>query len=109
VRSNRVETRPSGHGRWTANHLDYQLQLDAWFEKANARTHKTLSARPVDRRLEEPTVMRSLTDHEPGLDRRWVVAVVQASVPLVSLKGDTYRLKDRDLALRPGRQSAEIA
>ena len=28
-------------GRRFANHLDYQLQLDAWFLKANARTHKT--------------------------------------------------------------------
>ena len=40
-------------GRRFANHLDYQLQLDAWFEKANARTHKTLRERPVDRLLEE--------------------------------------------------------
>ena len=31
-------------GRRFANHLDYQLQLDAWFLKANARTHKTLRA-----------------------------------------------------------------
>ena len=36
-----------------ANELDYQLQLDEWFEKANARTHKTLRARPVDRLIEE--------------------------------------------------------
>ena len=36
-------------GRRFANHLDFQLQLDAWFVKANARTHKTLRARPVDR------------------------------------------------------------
>jgi DNA replication protein DnaC len=28
---------------------------------------------------------------------------------LPSLKGDSYRLKDRDLGLRPGRHSAEIA
>jgi DNA replication protein DnaC len=28
---------------------------------------------------------------------------------ILSLKGDSYRLKDRDLGLRPGRQSAEIA
>ena len=27
----------------------YQLERDAWFEKANARTHKTLRARPSDR------------------------------------------------------------
>ena len=58
-----------------ANHLDYQLQLDDWFVKANARRHKTLRARPVDRLLEEREVMRPLPDHEPGLDRRWVVRV----------------------------------
>ena len=62
-------------GRRFANHLDYQLQLDAWFEKANARTHKTLRARPVDRLVEERQVMRSLPDHEPDLDRRWMVRV----------------------------------
>jgi hypothetical protein len=32
-------------GRHFANERDYQLQLDAWFEKANARTHKTLRCR----------------------------------------------------------------
>jgi len=56
-----------------ANHLDYQLQLDDWFVKANARRHKTLRVRPVDRLLEEREVMRPLPDPEPGLDRRWVV------------------------------------
>jgi hypothetical protein len=29
------------------------LQLDAWFEKANAGTLKTLRARPIDRLIEE--------------------------------------------------------
>jgi len=36
-------------GRSFANERDYQLQLDGWFERANARTHKTLRCRPVDR------------------------------------------------------------
>ncbi len=40
-------------GRRFVNHLDFQLQLDAWFEQANARTHKTLRARPIDRLIEE--------------------------------------------------------
>jgi transposase len=62
-------------GRKFANHLDFQLQLDDWFAKANARTHKTLRARPVDRLAEELLVMRPLPDHEPDLDRRWVVRV----------------------------------
>jgi transposase len=62
-------------GRRFANHLDYQLQLDAWFEKANARTHKTLRERPIDRLLEERQVMRPLPVPEPDLDRRWVIRV----------------------------------
>ena len=47
-------------GRRFANHLDFQLQLDAWFEKANARSHKTLRERPIDRLREERDVMRPL-------------------------------------------------
>jgi transposase len=62
-------------GRRFANHLDFQLQLDAWFEKANARTHKTLRARPIDRLVEEREVMRPLPEREPDLDRRWVLRV----------------------------------
>lgn len=62
-------------GRGFANHLDYQLQLDAWFGKANARTHKTLRARPVDRLFEEREVMRPLPGREPDVDRRWMVRV----------------------------------
>lgn len=62
-------------GRRFANHLDFQLQLDDWFLKANARTHKTLRARPIDRLLEERQVMRQLPDGEPDLDRRWVIRV----------------------------------
>jgi transposase len=62
-------------GRRFANHLDFQLQIDDWFLKANARTHKTLRARPIDRLIEERQVMRPLPDREPDLDRRWVVRV----------------------------------
>jgi transposase len=62
-------------GRRFANELDFQLQLDAWFERANARTHKTLRARPIDRLIEERQVMRALPQREPDLDRRWVVRV----------------------------------
>src|SRR6202035_1398298 len=62
-------------GRRFANHLDFQLQLDGWFLKANSRTHKTLRARPVDRLVEEREVMRALPGHEPDLDRRWVTRV----------------------------------
>jgi len=62
-------------GRSFANHLDFQLQLDAWFEKANTRTHKTLRARPIDRLAEEREVMRALPDHAPDVDERWVSRV----------------------------------
>ena len=62
-------------GRCFANQLDFQLQLDAWFEKANARMHKTLRARPIDRLIEERAVMRALPEREPDVDRRWMVRV----------------------------------
>jgi transposase len=62
-------------GRRFANHLDYQLQLDAWFEKANARTHKTLRCRPLDRLAEEREAMTSLPSQELDLDERLVVRV----------------------------------
>jgi transposase len=58
-------------GRRFANHLDFQLQLDDWFVKANARTHKALRARPVDRLLEERQVMRPLPECPPDTARRW--------------------------------------
>ena len=62
-------------GRRFANHLDFQLQLDDWFLKANARTHKTLRERPIDRLEQERETMRALPDEEPDLDRRWVLRV----------------------------------
>jgi len=62
-------------GRRFANHLDYQLQLDAWFEKANARTHKTLRCRPVDRLADEPSTMAALPARELDLDERFVQRV----------------------------------
>lgn len=62
-------------GRCFANELDFQLQLDAWFVKANARTHKTLGERPVDRLAREQGSMRVLPDREPDVDERWVMRV----------------------------------
>src|SRR5438874_3147155 len=62
-------------GRRFANHLDFQLQLDAWFCKANARTHRGLRARPIDRLAEELEVMRPLPELKPDTDRRWVMRV----------------------------------
>jgi transposase len=62
-------------GRRFANDLDFQDQLDAWFVKVNARTHKTLRARPVDRLAEEHKVMALLPAQMPDTTRRWVMRV----------------------------------
>ena len=62
-------------GRRFANHLDFQLQLDCWFEKANGRGHRTIRARPVDRLTEEHQLMRPLSERPPDNDRRWVARV----------------------------------
>jgi transposase len=62
-------------GRRFANELDFQDQLDAWFAKVNARTHKTLRERPVDRLEIERAVMRPLPPAMPDVARRWVVRV----------------------------------
>jgi transposase len=77
-------------GRRFANHRDFQLQLDDWFAKANARTHKTLRARPIDRLVEEREVMRRLPERAPELDRRWVLRV--APDPHVRFDTNDYSL-----------------
>ncbi|MGZ6790643.1 MAG: Mu transposase domain-containing protein, partial [Mycobacteriaceae bacterium] len=80
-------------GRKFANHLDFQLQRDDWFAKANARTHKTLRARPIDRLKEERAVMRPLPECPPDCDRRWVIRVA----PDPHVRFDTV-----DYSLDPG-------
>ena len=62
-------------GRRFANELDFQDQLDSWFVRVNARTHKTLRARPVDRLVEERQVMAPLPAVMPDTARRWVTRV----------------------------------
>lgn len=80
-------------GRRFANHLDFQLQLDDWFVKANGRAHRMLRARPVDRLKEELETMRALPDAEPDVDRRWVMRVPP----------DPYlRFDSNDYSLDPG-------
>jgi transposase len=85
-------------GRRFANELDFQLQLDAWFEKANARTHKTLRCRPVDRLVQEREAMRALPDREPDLDRRWVTRV--PADPMLRFDTNDYSLDPRLLGRR---------
>jgi transposase len=63
-------------GRTFANELDFQLQLDDWFDtRANPRHHKTLRCRPIDRLVEERQVMAPLPARQPDTDRRWVLRV----------------------------------
>lgn len=63
-------------GRSFAGELDYQAQLDCWFdERANARFHRTLRCRPVDRLVEELSLMRPLPERMPDVDRRLVTRV----------------------------------
>jgi transposase len=62
-------------GRRFANELDFRLQLDDWFAKANGRQHSTLRCRPIDRLLEERQVMAPLPARLPDTDRRWVLRV----------------------------------
>ncbi len=73
--------------------LDFQDQLDAWFDRANARTHKTLRERPVDRLARELELMAPLPAQAPDVDRRWVTRVP----PDPHLRLDT-----NDYSLDPG-------
>jgi hypothetical protein len=78
-------------GRAFANELDFQQQLDAWFAKANGRTHKTLKVRPVDRLADEP--LTSMPVAMPDCARRWVTRVAP----------DPYlRVDTNDYSLDPG-------
>ena len=59
-----------------ANHLDYQDQLDGWFDgRANSRTHRTLRAVPAERLEAERPKMRPLPDQMPETDRRFTTRV----------------------------------
>jgi transposase len=75
-------------GRMFANELDFQEQLDAWFAKANARTHKTLKVRPVDRLADER--LASLPAAMPDCARRWVTRI--APDPYLRVDTNDYSL-----------------
>jgi transposase len=62
-------------GRLFANERDFQLQLDAWFEKANGRIHRSLRCRPIDRLAEERELMAPLPATAPDTDHRFVCRV----------------------------------
>jgi transposase len=60
-------------GRRFANELDFQDQLDAWFVRINARTHKTLKIRPIDRLADER--LAPMPEEMPDTARRWTIRV----------------------------------
>jgi hypothetical protein len=64
-------------GRRFANPLDFQAQLDAWCDRANARVHRTIRAVPAERLVEEQARMRSVPQSMPDTDRRFVTRVPQ--------------------------------
>src|SRR3954469_3406574 len=80
-------------GRVFLNELDFQDQLDSWFDRVNARTHKALRERPVDRLARELELMAPLPAAPPDTDRRWVLRVP----PDPHLRFDT-----NDYSLDPG-------
>jgi len=80
-------------GRSFANELDFQDQLDAWFAKANARTHRRLRCRPLDRLPEDLAAMAPLPAESPDLDPRIVLRV--APDPFVRVDTNDYSLDPR--------------
>jgi transposase len=63
-------------GRRFANQIDFQQQLDHWFDvRANLRPHRSLRCRPADRLSDELAAMRPLPTEPPDLDPRRVIRV----------------------------------
>jgi transposase len=79
-------------GRRFVDERDYQLQLDDWFRRVNARTHKTLRCRPIDRLVAEREQMAALPAF-PDLDRRWVTRV--SADPFLRVDTNDYSLDPR--------------
>jgi hypothetical protein len=80
-------------GRCFANEADFQLQLDAWCDKANARAHRTTRAVPAERLISERERMRPLPAVMPDSDRRFVVRV--APQPYLRVDRNDYSLDPR--------------
>jgi transposase len=62
-------------GRLFANALDFQLQLDGWADKINARVHRTTRAVVAERLAAERERMRPIPAQLPDVDRRWLARV----------------------------------
>jgi len=78
-------------GRSFANELDFQGQLDGWFDgRANVRLHRSLRERPVDRLARERELLRGLPEPGLDLDRRLVLRVPPQ--PYVRVDRNDYSL-----------------
>jgi Integrase core domain len=76
-------------GRVFASHVDFQEQLDRWFdERTNRRLHRTLRRRLGDLLSQERESMRGPRQSVPELDRRKLMRVLPtptcASTPTTS-------------------------
>jgi transposase len=80
-------------GRSFANELDYQLQLDGWCAKVNARVHRTTRAVVAERLAEERQRMRALPAVRPDSDRRFVIRV--PAQPYLRVDTNDYSLDPR--------------
>jgi transposase len=80
-------------GRRFANALDFQLQLDQWSDKINARVHRTTRAVVADRLTEERERMRALPALGPDTDRRFVTRI--PAQPYLRLDRNDYSLDPR--------------
>jgi transposase len=80
-------------GRSFANHVDFQLQLDRWCDKVNARVHRTTRAVPAERLEQERALMRPLPGQMPESDRRFVTRIPQQ--PYLRFDCNDYSLDPR--------------
>jgi hypothetical protein len=80
-------------GRAFANELDFAEQLDAWFDKANVRHHRSLRCRPLERLPEELAQMVPLPAEPPDVDPRIVLRV--PADPYVRVDRCDYSLDPR--------------
>jgi transposase len=80
-------------GRRFANPMDFQLQLDEWSDKVNARVHRTTRAVVAERLGEERERMRPLPALLPDTDRRFVARV--PAQPYLRFDRNDYSLDPR--------------
>ncbi|MGE0027534.1 MAG: IS21 family transposase [Thermoleophilia bacterium] len=85
-------------GRVFANEIDFATQLEAWFEAANARTHRALRFRPAERLGDDLAAMAPLPGDPPDVDRRIVLRVPPD--PYVRVDTNDYSLDPRFVGRR---------